>query len=90
MNTFQILTPKFRFDFMHWTVSIGPEKWPIFGRFLTLFLLKRPTRRENNMAATVGDVMDASALYSPPHHDRNNDDMQNNEDCNQYTSKDGP
>jgi hypothetical protein len=46
---------------MHWNVSIGPEKLPIFGRFLTLFPLKRPTRREkntSNMAATVGDVMD--------------------------------
>jgi hypothetical protein len=31
---------------MHWNVSIGPDKWPIFGRFLTLFPLKRPTRRE--------------------------------------------
>jgi hypothetical protein len=30
---------------MHWNVSIGPEKWPIFGRFLTLFQLKRPVRR---------------------------------------------
>jgi hypothetical protein len=34
MNTFQILTSKFRFDLMHSNVSIGPEKWPIFGRFL--------------------------------------------------------
>jgi hypothetical protein len=61
MNTFQILTSKFRFDFMHWNVSIGPEKWPIFGNFLTLFPLKRPARREkntSNMAATIGDVMD--------------------------------
>jgi hypothetical protein len=61
MNTFQILTSKFRFDLMHWNVSIGPEKWPIFGRFLTLFPLKRPVRREkntSNMAATISDVMD--------------------------------
>jgi hypothetical protein len=61
MNTFQILTSKFRFDLMHWNVSIGPEKWPIFGRFLTLFPLNRPARREkntSNMAATIGDVMD--------------------------------
>jgi hypothetical protein len=61
MNTFQILTSKFQFDLMHWNVSIGPEKWPIFGRFLTLFPLKRPARREkntSNMAATIGDVMD--------------------------------
>jgi hypothetical protein len=50
MNTFQMLTSKFRFDLMNWNVSIGPEKWPIFGRFLTLFPLKRP-------AATVGDVI---------------------------------
>jgi hypothetical protein len=42
MNTFQILTSKFRFDLMHWNVSIGPEKWPIFGLFLTLFPLKIP------------------------------------------------
>jgi hypothetical protein len=58
MNTFQILTSKFRFDLMHWNVSIGPEKWPIF---LTLFPLKRSARREkntSNMAATIGDVMD--------------------------------
>jgi hypothetical protein len=46
MNTFQILTSKFRFDLMHWNVFIGPEKWPIFGRFLTLFQLKRPVRRK--------------------------------------------
>jgi hypothetical protein len=31
---------------MHWNVSIGPDKWPILGRFLTLFSLKRPARRE--------------------------------------------
>jgi hypothetical protein len=61
MNTFQILTSKFRFDLMHCNVSIGPEKLPIFGRFLTLFPLKRPAQREkntSNMAATIGDVMD--------------------------------
>jgi hypothetical protein len=49
------LDAKFRFDLMHWNVSIGPEKWPIFGRFLMLFPLKRPARREkntSNMAAT--------------------------------------
>jgi hypothetical protein len=43
---------------MHWNVSIGPEKWPSFGRFLTSLPLKRPARREkitSNMAATVGD-----------------------------------
>jgi hypothetical protein len=42
-------------------VSIGPEKLPIFGRFLTIFPLKRHARREkntSNMAATVDDVMD--------------------------------
>jgi hypothetical protein len=46
------LDAKFRFDLMHWDVSIGPEKWPIFGpgkwpifgRFLTLFPLTRPAR----------------------------------------------
>jgi hypothetical protein len=46
---------------MHWNVSIGPEKWPIFSHFLTLFPLKRPAQREkntSNMAATIGDVMD--------------------------------
>jgi hypothetical protein len=46
---------------MHWNVSIGPEKLPIFGRFLTLFQLKRPVRRKentSNMAATVGNVID--------------------------------
>jgi hypothetical protein len=31
---------------MHWNVSIDPEKWPIFGRFLTLFPLKRPAWHE--------------------------------------------
>jgi hypothetical protein len=44
---------------MHWNVSIGPEKLPIFGRFLTLFPLKRPARREkntSNMAVTIGDA----------------------------------
>jgi hypothetical protein len=35
MNTFQILTSKPRFDLMHCNVSIDPDKWPIFGRFLT-------------------------------------------------------
>jgi hypothetical protein len=61
MNTFQILTSNFRFDLMHWNVSIGPEKWPIFGRFLTLFPLKRPVRRKkntSNMAAIVRNVID--------------------------------
>jgi hypothetical protein len=46
---------------MHWNVSIGPEKWPIFCRFLTFFQLKRPVRRNkntSNMAATVGKVID--------------------------------
>jgi hypothetical protein len=55
------LTSKFRFDLMHWNVSIGPEKWQIFGRFQTFFPLKRLARREkntSNMAATIGDVMD--------------------------------
>jgi hypothetical protein len=46
---------------MHWNVSIGPEKLPIFSRFLTLFPLKCPARREkitSNMVVTVGGVMD--------------------------------
>jgi hypothetical protein len=67
MNTFQIFTSKFRFDLMHWNVSIGPEKLPIFGRFLTLFPLKRPARREkntSNMAATIDDVMDDATCKS--------------------------
>jgi hypothetical protein len=61
MNTFQILTLKFRFDLKHWNVPIGPEKWPIFGRFLTVISSKTSARREkntSNMAATIGDVMD--------------------------------
>jgi hypothetical protein len=61
MNTFQILTSKFRFDLMHWNVSIGSDKWPISGCFLMLFPLKRPALREkntSNMAATIGYVMD--------------------------------
>jgi hypothetical protein len=68
MNTFQILTSKFRFDLMHWNVSIDPEKWPIFGRFLTLFPLIRPARREkntSNMAATSWMTSRASPLYQP-------------------------
>jgi hypothetical protein len=40
------LDAKFQFDLMHWNVSIGPENWPIFGSFLTLFPLKRPALRE--------------------------------------------
>jgi hypothetical protein len=55
------LGAKSRFAFMHWNVSIGPEKLPIFVQFLMLFPLKRTARREkntSNMAATVGDVMD--------------------------------
>jgi hypothetical protein len=48
-----------RFDLMHWNVSIGPEKWPIFGRFLTLFPLKRPARCEKiPPLVTIGDIMD--------------------------------
>jgi hypothetical protein len=39
---------KSRLDLMHWNVSIGPDKWPVFGRFLMLFALKRPARREKN------------------------------------------
>jgi hypothetical protein len=55
MNSFQILTSKFRFDLMHyWNVSIGPEKLPIFGSFLTLFRLKCTS----TMGTTVGGVMD--------------------------------
>jgi hypothetical protein len=54
MNTFQILTAKSRFDLMHWNASIGPDKWPIFGRFLTLFALKRPARREKNTSNNGG------------------------------------
>jgi hypothetical protein len=54
---------------MHWNVSIVPEKWPIFGRFLTLFPLKHPARREkntSNMAATVVDELELELelLYS--------------------------
>jgi hypothetical protein len=30
---------------MHWNVSIGPDKWLIFGRFLTLFQLKRARQK---------------------------------------------
>jgi hypothetical protein len=33
----------------------GPDKWPIFGRFLTLFPLKRPARREKN-TSNMADV----------------------------------
>jgi hypothetical protein len=36
-------------------VSIGPEKLPIFGRFLTLFPLKRPARREKKYFQHGGD-----------------------------------
>jgi hypothetical protein len=36
-------------------VSIGPDKWPIFGRFLTLFPLKHPTRREKN-TSNMADI----------------------------------
>jgi hypothetical protein len=32
-------------------ISIGPEKRLIFGRFLTLFPLKRPARREKNTSS---------------------------------------
>jgi hypothetical protein len=70
MNTFQILTSKFRFDLMHWNVSIGPETLPISGRFLTLFPLKRPARREkntSNKAATIGEVMDNVTCKSSIH-----------------------
>jgi hypothetical protein len=61
MNTFQILTSKFRFDLMHWNVSIDADKWPIFGRFLTLFPLKRPARCKKIppiWRTSVDDVMD--------------------------------
>jgi hypothetical protein len=47
MNTFEILTAKSRFDLMHWIASIGPDKWPIFGRFLALFALN--TSNMSNM-----------------------------------------
>jgi hypothetical protein len=46
---------------MHWNVSIGPEKWPIFGHFQMLFPLKRHVRRQrntSNMAATIRNVID--------------------------------
>jgi hypothetical protein len=40
---------------MHWNVSIGPDKWLIFGRFLTLFPLRRPAQREKN-TSNMADV----------------------------------
>jgi hypothetical protein len=40
---------------MHWNASIGPDKWPIFGRFPTLFALKRPARHEKN-TSNMADV----------------------------------
>jgi hypothetical protein len=42
-------------DLMHWNVYIGPEKWQIFGRFLTLFPLKRPARRKTKYFQHGGD-----------------------------------
>jgi hypothetical protein len=65
MNTFQILALKFRFDLMHWNVSIVPEKRPIFGHFLMLFPLKRRAwgeKNTSNMAATSRMTSRASAL----------------------------
>jgi hypothetical protein len=61
----QILRLKFWFDLMHWNVSIGPEKWPIFCHFLTSFPLKRPAgceKNTSNMAATIGDVTCKSSI----------------------------
>jgi hypothetical protein len=55
VNESNLDVSKFRFDLMHWNVPIGPEKWPIFGRFLTLFPLKRPARREKN-TSNMADV----------------------------------
>jgi hypothetical protein len=45
-------------NLMHCNISVGPEKLPIFSRFLTLFSLKRPEKNTSNMAATIGDIMD--------------------------------
>jgi hypothetical protein len=42
---------------MHWNISIGPDKWPIFSRFLTLFLLKHPARREKN-TSNMADILE--------------------------------
>jgi hypothetical protein len=60
MNTFQILMSKPRFDLMHWNVSIGPDKWPIFGRFPTLFPLNVPRSAEKippTWRTSVDDVI---------------------------------
>jgi hypothetical protein len=59
---------------MHWDVSIGPDKWPIFGRFPTLFPLKRPARPEKNTSnmADVGRwrhrVTSLQVLYMETNH----------------------
>jgi hypothetical protein len=59
MNTFQILASKFWFDLMHWNLSIGPEKWPIFGHFLTFKTSRAAQKNTSNMAAaTDGNVID--------------------------------
>jgi hypothetical protein len=69
MKVNEYLDIEVRFDLMHWNVFIGPEKWPIFGRFLTLFPLKRPVQRKkntSNMAATVRNVIDdVTCKYRP-------------------------
>jgi hypothetical protein len=42
------------FDLNHSNVSIGPDKWPIFGRFLMLFPLKRLARHGKNTSQYGG------------------------------------
>jgi hypothetical protein len=32
-----------------WNISIDPEKWPIFGRYLMVFPLKRPVQRKKTL-----------------------------------------
>jgi hypothetical protein len=56
MNTFQILTSKFRFDFMHWNVSIGPVR--PFSNVISIKTSCAAQKNTSNMAATVRNVID--------------------------------
>jgi hypothetical protein len=67
------LDAKSRFDLIHWNASIGPDKWPIFGRFLTLFALKHPARREKTYLQYGGRtlMMSSGDVTASPLQDQN-------------------
>jgi hypothetical protein len=62
-NTFQNLTSMFRFDLMHWSVSIGPEMayFRPFSNVISIKTYHAARKNTSNMAATIGDIRSSIA-----------------------------